>query len=284
MSSLREIKDRISSVRSTLKITGAMKLVASAKLRKAQAAAGAMLPYEQTLEGILSRVAAASGGKVPDLRVPSEEDRAQGRTAVVVIASNSSLCGSFNANVIRAALGVLSGEGECDVFALGRKASEALRKAGYASAGDYNDLVARPSFEKAAGLASALADAYREGRYDKVVLVHNHFISSAVQKPVVESFLPFGWEMEDGAVQTDAILEPSAGELLSALVPKVLEVKMYAALLDSVASEHAARTVAMQTATDNAEDLLSDLTLEYNKGRQQKITSEILDLLGGKAE
>ena len=283
MASLREIKDRIGSVRSTLKITGAMKLVASAKLRKAQAAAQAMLPYERTLSEILSKTASSAGGKIPGLSPERGEDF-KPRTAVVVIASNSSLCGAFNANVLRQAFQVLSGNDPVDVYAVGRKAADALRRAGKAPVWDSVTLVGHPVFEEAAALSRTLTGSFLDGRCDKVLLVYNHFVSTAVQKPVVRTFLPFEMpEDSPAALPEDFILEPDAARILESLIPRVLETRIWSAVLDSVAAEHAARTIAMQTASDNAENLLSDLTLEYNKGRQQKITAEILDLLGGKA-
>ncbi|MBR1870071.1 MAG: ATP synthase F1 subunit gamma [Bacteroidales bacterium] len=282
MASLREIKDRIGSVRSTLKITGAMKLVASAKLRKAQAAAQAMQPYESTLSEILSKTASAAGGNAGRLAAPRDEESAS-RTAVVVIASNSSLCGAFNANVVKEALQLLSECGPADVYAVGRKAAESLRRAGFAPVWESSSLVGHPAFEEAAALARMLSGSFCDGRCGKVLLVYNHFVSTASQRPVVRTFLPFEMPQEESALPPDFILEPDASAILDTLIPQVLETRVWAAVLDSVAAEHAARTVAMQTASDNAETLLSDLTLEYNKGRQQKITSEILDLLGGKA-
>ncbi len=290
MASLREIKDRISSVKSTLKITGAMKLVASAKLRKAQAAAAAMIPYEKALSEALSHVVASEsisreGGS---LLPPGAPTAAAGESnivkrAVVVLTSNSSRCGAFNANAVRLALQTVDKAGNCDVFAVGRKGAEALRKLGLSLVGDWNDLAGKPSYKRAAELARSLVDAYESGLYSEVLLVYNHFVSTGVQRPQAVRFLPFEWEGTENDIPEDIILEPDAETLLQTLLPKVLNLKVYAALLDSVAAEHAARTIAMQTASDNAEDLLGDLTLEYNKGRQQKITSEILDLLGGKA-
>ena len=289
MASLREIKDRIGSVRSTLKITSAMKLVASAKLRKAQRAIEGMRPYERTLAEILAAAgpqgAADNAGAGPDC-----DAAAAGRTAVVAISSNSSLCGGFNANVARKALETIRAcEGGAEVYPLGRKIAEALRRAGYEAAGDYNELVAHPSYEQAAELARSLAERFRQGEIARVVLVYNHFVSAASQVPVAEQYLPFSpADLPQSAAPqeggTDYLVEPDAAELVAQLLPQVLMLKFYAAILDSVAAEHAARTLAMQTASDNAEDLLAQLTLEYNKGRQQKITAEILDLLGGAAD
>ena len=304
MASLREIKDRIGSVRSTLKITSAMKLVASAKLRKAQRAIEALRPYERTLAEVLAAVASsqrADGNHFSDRFAekpisdpPSTTPThgaatAKGKTAVVAIASNSSLCGGFNANAARLALETIRAcEGAVEVFPLGRKMAEALKRAGYTADQDYNDLVAHPSYDKSAALARTLAERFQAGELSRVVLVYNRFRSASSQEPVAEDYLPFGGEIlrcaqDDSGSAADYILEPDAEALVAQLLPQVMMLKFHAAVLDSAAAEQAARTLAMQTASDNAEDLLGELTLEYNKGRQQKITAEILDLLGGAA-
>ncbi len=323
MASLREIKDRIGSVRSTLKITSAMKLVASAKLRKAQRAIEALRPYERTLAEIYTAIGSAGPAAAPSplsssasltldpVRVNGSEgalpfpaDRVT-PTAVVAIASNSSLCGGFNANVVRKALETIRGcEGAVEVYPLGRKMAEALRRAGYTADRDYNDLVGHPSYEQSVALARSLAERFERGELARVVLVYTSFVSASRQEPVAETYLPFGGDeilrvaqddrkgnQDDNKKGRDVILseseeseyllEPDAAALAAQLLPQVMLLKFHAAILDSAAAEQAARTLAMQTATDNAEDLLGELTLEYNKGRQQKITAEILDLLGG---
>ena len=298
MPSLKEIKGRIGSVKSTLKITSAMKLVASAKLRKAQQTIEGMRPYERKLQEMMERLVAQAGGAGTSewSARPAVEDEdaapARQKVALVAFASNSSLCGAFNANVVRLALETLRSYGDADVtvYSVGRKMAESMKKAGKTSPEDYQKLADNPSYAPAAELAGALMDDFREGRLDRVDLVYNHFVSSGKQVPVRETLLPMdpvisseaGGEVEKS--ERDYILEPSAAELLENLIPKSLRLKFYTALLDSNASEHAARTVAMQTATDNGEDLLQELTLQYNKGRQQKITSEILDLAGGSQE
>ncbi|MBQ1619196.1 MAG: ATP synthase F1 subunit gamma [Bacteroidales bacterium] len=281
MAALREIKDRISSVRSTLKITSAMKLVASAKLRKAQQAVEAMVPYQKELSRVLEEVRAVAGKSGE--AVPAPET---GKVAVVCVSSNSSLCGAFNGNVIRKALSVL-GEygGDADVYAVGKKMAERLRKEGYGPVGDYNYLVASPGYAEASEFAQKLIDSYDSGVYSKVVLVYTHFVSASRQVVKVETYLPFVLDDTAGSEAVDFeskyIMEPSARQIAEAIMPQVMRLKVYTVLLDSLASEHAARTVAMQAATDNGKELLDELTLEYNKGRQGKITSEILDLAGG---
>lgn len=297
MASLKEIKDRIASVGGTLKITSAMKMVASAKLHRAQQAIGNLLPYEKRLHSMLSDLMA--------LQTPEGEDGLGGLTAVrevrkvavVAFASNSSLCGAFNSNVIRKASAVVDeyrsaglDPSSLTVYSVGRKMAEAMRRRGYRSPADFTSLSESPSYAAAAALAEELVDGFVSGRFDKVELVYNHFKSTASQPTVRETYLPFAADSAaeasseaagQAAAPADFILEPSAGQLLADLLPKVARLKVYSTLLDASAAEHAARTVAMQTATDNAEALLQELTLAYNKSRQQKITSEILDIVGG---
>ena len=326
MPSLKEIKGRIGSVTSTLKITSAMKLVASAKLRKAQVAVENMRPYRERLDGILSDLRAEIAARqereepVGEISTLYTAVRPEIRAvAIVAMASNSSLCGGFNANALRLTLDTVDryrrqGVTDITVFSIGRKMADAMKKCGYPSPEDFTRLAEHPSYEGVSGLGVALMEAYADGRYDSIEIVHNHFVSSASQKPVCETFLPYpavsslradGFgktnlesaiaSPDRGPVQTARlphpsatpasgsgfIVEPSPEQAWDQLLPQVIRLSLYAALLDSVAAEHAARTIAMQTATDNGEDLLDDLTLEYNKGRQQKITSEILDLVGG---
>ncbi|MBR5108088.1 MAG: ATP synthase F1 subunit gamma [Bacteroidales bacterium] len=291
MPSLKEIKGRIGSVQSTLKITSAMKLVASAKLRKAQQTIEGMRPYERKLQGMLDHLV-ASGAKLSGeyTRTPAAGPAAPGqRIALVAFASNSSLCGAFNANAVRLTLDTIRSYVDADVtvYSIGRKMADAMRKAGKPSPADYQKLADKPAYTPAAELAEKLMEDFLAGRLDRIDLVYNHFVSSGKQVPVRETLVPMTAVLSSGAEsavessEVEYILEPSASALLADLVPKSLRLKFYTALLDSNASEHAARTVAMQTATDNGEDLLQELTLQYNKSRQQKITSEILDLAGG---
>ena len=304
MPSLKEIKGRIASVKSTLKITSAMKLVASAKLRKAQQAIEGMRPYERKLQEMLAHLTRHAGGSgvvlssaslrdpirayAPESTTPEPEPEVSKKVAIVAFASNSSLCGAFNANAVRLALETIQsfGDAQVTVYSVGRKMAEAMKKVGHPSPADYQHLPDKPSYTEAAVLAEQLMEDFREGRVDRVELVYNHFVSSSKQVPVRETFLPMEAVIPSEAKEseTDYILEPSARELLEELLPKSQKLKFYTALLDSNASEHAARTVAMQTATDNGEDLLQELTLQYNKSRQQKITAEILDLAGGSQE
>ncbi len=278
MPTLKEIKGRIASVKSTLKITSAMKLVSSAKLRKSQKAIEAMRPYEEQLQRMLATVGGTS-------TLMSGTDQAS--RAIIAIASNSSLCGGFNANAIAMVRSVRK-EGDV-VYSIGRKMADAMRKDGYASPEDFTHLAEHTEYAPVAALVEKLMDDVQAGRFGDILLVYNHFVSTAKQVPTVESL----FDKSETSAQEDfepadeeemIIIEPSRHDLLSVLEPKLLKLKLYAALLDSAAAEHAARTVAMQTATDNGENLLQELTLQYNKGRQQKITAEILDLAGGQSQ
>ncbi len=347
MATLKETKSRIESVKGTLKITSAMKLVASAKLRKAQATIETLLPYELKLRALM--LSLASSESLPENPLLAGGERSDAAltapVAVAAVASNSSLCGAFNSNVIRETLHRLSqlkAEGrEVVLFCVGRKMADAVRRAGYeVTTGDWSALVAKADYERCCSLADILTGGYLEGKYSRVELIYNHFVSSSRQTVRCETFLPLsldtlsgqqgeaatqsactsqsasqsasvsaaaavsaaggvsasasaagGSSVSEGGdapassrIPVDAILEPSPSELFAALLPRSLKLNIYAVMLDSQAAEHAARTVAMQMATDNGQKMLSDLTLEYNKARQQKITSEILDIVGGSSQ
>ena len=295
MPTLKEIKGRIGSVKSTLKITSAMKLVSSAKLHKAQQAVEAMRPYEEALLRILAAARgaacaqeASSAHQPAETLAPcaAEASDAHRPTAILAIASNSSLCGGFNTNII-AKVREVRRPGDV-VYSIGRKMADAMRRDGFATPEDLNALIEHPSYGPAADLVSRLMEDCAKGRLEKVLLVYTHFVSTARQVPVVEELLGADSSarpviLSESEESDILLIEPGRKELLEALEPKTIKLKLYAALLDSAAAEHAARTVAMQTATDNAENLLAELTLQYNKGRQQKITSEILDLAGGQS-
>ena len=308
MASLREIKNRIASVKSTLKITSAMKMVASAKLHKAQTAIGNKIPYEQKLHRMLSgmlqdddlqmalqkELGFGDGGRSPiELQdTPLDflpEKESVSRVAVVVFSSNSSLIGAFNANVIKKfseTMSSLSANGyskeDIDIYTVGRKVAEAVRRDGYASFKDLPELSDKPDYAKASSLASELVERFANGEVGQVVLIYNHFASMSSQPSVRENYLPMALhDYNETSEPVDYILEPDPLALVRELLPLVLTLKVYTVALDASAAEHAARTLAMQVASDNAKDLISELTLAYNKGRQQEITAEILDLVGG---
>ena len=339
MPSLKEIKGRINSISSTLAITSAMKMVASAKLQKAQMAIQNMLPYERCLLSMLIDLMGAVNMSAPAseegsarlVSLSNQPDHTESEgayslmaqrevrnVAIVAFASNSSLCGAFNSNVIREATAVIneyraSGLGDADitVYSVGRKMAEAMKKLGFPSPADFTKMSDSPSYDAASALAQELFDSFVSGRFDKVELVYNHYKSTSSQPTTRQTYLPLSLADATADIQVgkitvsvsepyadkvaepvvrqnspttetpDLIVEPSKEELIATLLPKVVRLRVFTTLLDSTAAEHAARTVAMQLATDNGNDLLQELTLEYNKGRQQKITSEILDLVGG---
>lgn len=259
-----------------------MKLVASSKLHKAEMAIEAVRPYERTLEDILSVVDRYRSAE----EVPARTSDAP--VAVVALSSNSSLCGAFNSNVIHKTVEACDECSSVKLFSVGRKMAEAMNKLGHASEADYSDIVGKPDYSKSAALASELMRRYSAGEFSRVLLVYNRFVSASSQVPVVEQYLPYtvpstGDPDTYKTINDDFIFEPDPASLAERMIPYLLSMKLHAAVLDSVAAEHAARTIAMQTASENAERLLSDLTLEYNKGRQEKITSEILDLESGES-
>ena len=278
MASLREIKERINSVKSTLQITSAMKLLSSAKLHKVSTMIEPLKAYETELEKML-RVVGSSNIETP---IKS----ASTKPCVVAFSSNTSLCGGFNANIIKKTHEVLSLSGkDTACYFIGKKISDAMSKEGFHSIKQLDSLIEHPDCKIAYNLADELINGFTAGTFSSVKLVYNHFLSTSKQIPTVEDYLPIDilhekTDTEDN-VEDLFILEPDINFIRTSLISELMHLRLYEVLLDSCLSEHSARTVAMQTATDNGQSMLDDLTLEYNKGRQAKITSEILDLAGG---
>jgi F-type H+-transporting ATPase subunit gamma len=263
-----------------------MKMVASAKLRKAQYQIESFLPYETHLNEILNSFLASE----IDFTSPLSEPRETGAVAIVVLSSNSSLCGAFNSNMMRFLEEVLAqyshlSKDKIFIYPIGKKIEEHVRKSDWEAQGTYIDLMDKPNFDGAKDLADILVNDFLSKKIDKVELLYNHFKSTASQISTREQFLPLifnhSTNEQKSSIQIDYIVEPDKETIISSLRPKALRAKIYAVLLDSAAAEQAARTVAMQIATDNAEELLDDLTVQYNKQRQQTITSELLDIVGG---
>ena len=288
MPSLKEVKTRVNSVTSTRKITSAMKLVASSKLHKAQMAIESMLPYERQLNGMMSRFVSEMQGEISS---PYASQRRGGKAVIVAYSSNSSLRGAFNANVIKDMLhtvGVLKAEGfsDIEIIPIGAKVGEKAKKQGFDFESNHSQLLDKPNYSEVSQLAEGLMQRFVDKEIDKVVVIYNHFKSTASQVLINETFLPIvlsqpsAAENKSEGMALDYIVEPSQEEIVNQLVPRVLYLKLYTALLDSLASEHAARVMAMQVATDNADELLGELTLMYNKTRQAAITSELLDIVG----
>jgi ATP synthase F1, gamma subunit len=320
MPSLKEIKSRIASVNSTRKITSAMKMVASSKLHHAQTAIENMLPYENMLEHILKTFLVSA----PDVELPFDQERPVKKVALIVFSSNSSLCGGFNANIIKTMLHAIEeyrkqGLTNDDIilYPIGRKVEEKVRKLGLRSAGSFVHLADKPNSAQCRDISVEAGTMFLEGKVDKVELIYHHFKSAGSQVLTRRTFLPIDLHDDVGAdndrdlssnlatkksqeylknrnkqeeereqatvkpLNDNFLVEPDLKTVLTELVPKELHLMVYTALLDSNASEHAARMVAMQTATDNADELLRELNLQYNKSRQAAITSELLDIVGG---
>ena len=295
MASLKEVKTRINSVKSTRKITSAMKMVASAKLHKAQGAIENMLPYQRKLNKILINFLSAD---LP-IESPYVQEREVKRVAIVVFSSNTSLCGAFNANVIKMMMQTIGefrtlGQDNILIFPIGKKVDEAVKRMGFKPQETSSTLSDKPTYQEAAELAHRLMDMYVAGEVDRVEIIYHHFKSMGVQILLRETYLPIDMtnvvseedrknkeEVEEHETANDYIIEPNVEELIASLIPTVLSQKIFTAAVDSNASEHAARTLAMQVATDNANELIQDLTKQYNKSRQQAITNELLDIVGG---
>lgn len=320
MPSLKEIKSRIASVNSTRKITSAMKMVASSKLHHAQTAIENMLPYENMLEHILKTFLVSA----PDVDLPFDQERPVKKVALIVFSSNSSLCGGFNANIIKTMLHAIEEyrklgltNDDIIIYPIGRKVEEKVRKLGLRSAGSFVHLADKPNSAQCRDISVEAGTMFLEGKVDKVELIYHHFKSAGSQVLTRRTFLPIDLHDDVGAdndrdlssnlatkksqeylknrnkqeeereqttvkpLNDNFLVEPDLKTVLTELVPKELHLMVYTALLDSNASEHAARMVAMQTATDNADELLRELNLQYNKSRQAAITSELLDIVGG---
>lgn len=292
MASLKEVKNRINSVKSTRQITSAMKMVASAKLHKAQGRIENMLPYQRKLNEILTNFLSTDA----TFESPYTDVRSVTKVAIVVFSSNTSLCGAFNSNVAKMLEKTLDdykslGRENIMIYPVGRKVEDAVKKMGYTPQGSYQIMADKPSYVQAYELAGSLMNDFLEKRIDKVELIYHHFKSMGSQVLTRDEYLPIDLKKvaeeanesvsEVRSFNNDYIVEPSVPELIAGLLPKVLSQKLYTVLLDSNASEHAARTLAMQAATDNANELIQDLTKQYNKSRQQAITNELLDIIGG---
>ena len=279
MANLKELRNRIASVSSTMQITSAMKMVSAAKLKRAQDAIIQMRPYAQKLSHLMSNVNAS----FDDSENPYAIERPLNKVLVIPITSNRGLCGGFNSSVIKRTLAMASAfdkEGvKVEVYALGKKGREMLAKTLNVVNSDV-DAVATVTFDSAKTIAEAVMSNYSEGSYDRVVLVYNQFKNAAVQLLQEETMLPIA-SPDSEQSNGDYIFDPSKAQLLNELIPSSIKSQMFKALLDSQASEQGARMTAMHKATDNATDLRDGLKLKYNKARQAAITNEILEIVGG---
>jgi len=285
MPSLKEIRNRITSVGSTMQITSAMKMVSAAKLKRAQDAITQMRPYSEKLQEILSNLSASLDISENALAA----DRPANNVLIIAITSNRGLCGGFNNNVIKRVNQTIAEDfataSNIDLLCLGKKAKDAFKRSDYyveaSSVGLSEDVFAGLSFDTVATFASYAMDAFLSKKYDKVVVVYNSFVNAATQLVKAEQLLPIVPTVQEGATIGDYIFEPSKEEIVEDLIPKSLRIQLFKAVLDSNASEHGARMTAMHKATDNAKELKRSLTLSYNKARQAAITGEILEIVGG---
>lgn len=283
MAQLKEIKSRIQSVRSTQKITSAMMMISSTRLVKAQRLIQGLYPYEQQLHRMLQLLA----GQEEGIDSPFLQTRPVKRVAIVVFSSNTGLAGRFNDDINKRLQKVVEEYIPLEkenilLYPIGDKVEKAIRSLGFEPQGNYSGISESPSYANAQRIAWELMELYQRKEIDHVELIYHHFLTKGTQVVVNEPFLPIELKIDDGKKSTsNYIVEPDRQTILTQLIPKILKIKFYTAHIDSVTSEHAARMTAMRVATDNADDLSAQLTLEYNKLRQQSITNELLDLAGG---
>jgi F-type H+-transporting ATPase subunit gamma len=282
MANLKEIRNRITSIKSTMQITSAMKMVSAAKLKKAQDAITAMRPYSSKLTELLQSLSATLDS---DASSAYSKPREVSKVLIVAITSNRGLCGGFNSSITKGVIKTVQekySDVQVDLFAIGKKGADILSKK-FKVLERRNDIYDDLTFDNVAEIAEKLMTLYTDGSYDKIELVYNQFKNAATQITQIEQFLPIKPvdDIDVSAVNSDYIFEPSKEEIVLALIPKSLKTQLYKAIRDSFASEHGARMTAMHKATDNAKDLRDDLLLTYNKARQAAITNEILEIVGG---
>jgi F-type H+-transporting ATPase subunit gamma len=286
MAGLKEIRIRIASVKTTRQVTSAMKIVSAAKLKKAQDAIYQIRPYANKLHGILASLSATLESTDDSVYTQQRDPE---KVLIVLISSNRGLCGGFNSNISKFAsklvnekFGTQLKKENVSFLCLGKQGMRQLKFHGMKVADSLNDIFNELSFENIAVIAEDLMKLFEDGTYDRIEIVYNQFKNAAVQIQTVEQFLPVEIEIDDSAkVNTNYIFEPSKEYIIKELIPSILKIQLYKALLDSHAAEHGARLTAMHSATDNATDLLNYLTLQYNKARQASITGEILEIVSG---
>jgi len=280
MAHLKDIRNRITSIGSTMQITSAMKMVSAAKLKKAQDAITQMRPYAEKLTELLQSLSASLEGEVGGVYSQQKE---VSNVLIVVITSNRGLCGGFNSSVIKATVKHVKDNykgKKVELVTIGKKGNDLLSKT-FNIVENHNEIYDDLTFNNVAVIAEKIMSLFAEGNYDKVELIYNRFKNAATQIETIEQFLPITQIEGDVKVNTDYIFEPSKAEIVLELIPKSLKTQLYKAIRDSFASEHGARMTAMHKATDNATDLRNDLLLTYNKARQAAITNEILEIVGG---
>ena len=280
MSGLKEIRNRISSVSSTMQITNAMKMVSAAKLKKAQDSITATLPYSNKLSDLVKNISASIDSVDSNPLFVKREVKS---ALLIVITSNKGLCGGFNSNIIKEVYNIGSqyGTKKLELLTIGKKGNDILKKK-FNVISSHNDLYDDFSYSNVRLIANDIMALYTEEKYDEVILVYNHFKNAATQIITKEQFLPIAENSdEDLSIQGDYIFEPNREKILNELIPKTLSIQLFKSISDSIAGEHGARMTAMHKATDNASELRDQLKLTYNKARQTAITNEILEIVGG---
>lgn len=280
MANLKEIRGRITSISSTMQITSAMKMVAAAKLKKAQDAIVMLRPYSEKLTELIENVGA--GANLEEISTFTEV-REVNRVLYIVVTSNRGLAGAFNSSVVKELNGKLQNTSyETEILTVGKKAYDAVRKSRNVY-GNQSAVYDQMSFDAVADFTEEVMRDYSEGKFDQVFVIYNKFVNAATQVVTTEQVLPIAMpeKAAENSINTDYIFEPSAREILENLIPKSIKTQVYKAILDSVASEHGARMTAMHKATDNASALKNDLVIHYNKARQAAITGEILEIVSG---
>jgi len=285
---LKEVRGRIASVKSTMQITKAMKMVSASKLRRATDKIVQIRPYADQLNEVLTNIVSNLQG---ELNLSFAEERELKKVLIVVVSGDKGLCGGFNANVIKLAKNLIQekyadlyAKGGVEMMFIGKKATDGFKAFNFYKNTNYMDIVGKLTFEKSAEAAQHIMTLFEKGEYDRVEVVYNMFKNAAVQVPTVEQYLPVKTTAAgEGVATSDYIFEPGKEEILEALVPKILKTQFFRYLLDSNASEHGARMTAMDKATDNANELLKELSIMYNRARQAAITTELSEIVSGAA-
>jgi len=286
MANLKEIRTRISSVKSTRQITSAMKMVSAAKLKKAQDAILQMRPYARKLYDILTHLSSSLENVEGNIYAAN---RSVEKMLLVVVTANRGLCGGFNSNVVKKTIDLIQGPynsfhkaGNLDIILIGKKGGDILKSKGFLALGEYNATIDKPKFETVAAVAEEVMRLYSDKKYDQIEIIYNQFKNSATQILTCEQFLPVSIDKDEAHHRRpNYIFEPSLEYMGEVLIPEALKIQFYKAVLDSQAAEHGARMTAMHQATDNATELIRDLNLEYNKARQASITGQLVEIVSG---
>jgi F-type H+-transporting ATPase subunit gamma len=285
---LKEVRNRIKSVQNTQQITKAMKMVSAAKLRKAQDGIIQMRPYAKKLQEVLSNIVSNSEG---DLGMNLAVERPVENVLLIVITSDRGLCGAYNSNIIKMAKATIAEKyaaqaqkGNVEIWTIGKKGYENFLKTKYRIDPQFKDIFLNLNFESVQAASQAAVKAFEEKRFDRIEIVYSEFRNAATQRFVAERFLPIPKiEKKEGAKKADFIFDPSKEQLITELMPKILNTQLYKAVLDAHASEHGARMTAMDKATENANELLKSLKISYNRARQAAITTELTEIVSGAA-